>query len=65
MTNIIQTFANDCKEYSKLDASFSTRCPATYLELKRCPYYKACKDVTEGDWIQVILEELEEYKKEK
>lgn len=64
MTNIIQTIANDCKEYSKLDASFSNRCPATYLELERCPYYKACKDVTEEDWIKVILKEIDEYKKE-
>ena len=65
MFNIIQTLTNDCHEMGELDASFSTRCPATYLELKRCPYFKACKDVTEADWINVILEELEEYKKEK
>ena len=64
MLNLIQTFTKDCNEYGELDASFSNRCPANYLEFDDCPFNKHCEEIVENDWIEVISNELKEYKKE-
>ena len=64
MLNLIQTLTQDCNEYGVLDASFSNRCPAVYLEFDDCPFSKHCEMITERDWIKVIKKELDEYLKE-
>lgn len=64
MTNLIQTLTKDCNEYGELDASYSNRCPANYLEFDECPFSKYCEMVIERDWIKVIKKELDEYLKE-
>ena len=64
MINLIQTLTKDCNEYGELDASYSNRCPANYLEFDECPFNKYCEMVIERDWIKVIKKELDEYLKE-
>lgn len=66
MINLIQTLTKDCNEYGELDASYSNRCPANYLEFSECPFTedKYCEEITEKDWIKVISKELDKYKKE-
>ena len=64
ITNLIQTLTKDCLEYGELDASYSNRCPANYLEFDDCPFNKHCEEITEKDWIGVIVQELKEYTKE-
>lgn len=64
MLNLIQTLTKDCLEYGELDASFSNRCPAVYLEFDNCPFNKHCEEIVEKDWIQVVQKELNEYEKE-
>lgn len=64
MTNIIQTFVNDCHDYGELGASCSGRCPANYMEFDDCPFDKHCEEIVETDWIQIVSNELKEYTKE-